>query len=81
MAFAPADTDIANYDNELWKWRGRAKGGTVELPFCPFMTLRPSWFHAYSPATLVAFGFCHAIFEGVAKAIVMETAHRGQIWR
>jgi integrase len=33
----------------------------VWMPFCPLMTLRPSWFHAYIPATRVASGFCRAI--------------------
>jgi hypothetical protein len=33
----------------------------MRMPFSPFLTLRPSWFHAYSPATRVASGLCRAI--------------------
>jgi hypothetical protein len=31
------------------------------VPFSPLLTWRPSWFHAYIPATLVAKGRCLAI--------------------
>ena len=40
---------------------GAIKGARMRMPFCPFFTLRPSWFHAYIPATLDAVGICRAI--------------------
>jgi hypothetical protein len=39
----------------------------MRIPFSPFLTLRPSWFHAYSPATRVAVGRCLAISKTFPK--------------
>ena len=39
----------------------------MEYSFSPFLTLRPSWFHAYIPATRVASGFCRAISKMFPK--------------
>jgi hypothetical protein len=42
----------------------------MRMPFSPFFTLRPSWFHAYSPATFVAVGRCLAISKTLPKDYV-----------
>jgi len=39
----------------------------LTVPCSPFLTLRPSWFHAYRPATRVASGFCRAISRMLPK--------------
>ena len=49
------------------------------MPFDPFFTLRPSWFHAYSPATLDAEGICLAISRMFPNEVAMESAHRGEV--
>jgi glycerol uptake facilitator-like aquaporin len=36
-------------------------GARMRMPRSPFLTFRPSWFHAYIPATRVASGLCLAI--------------------
>jgi hypothetical protein len=42
-------------------------GAKMRMPFSPLVTLRPSWFHAYIPATRVALGFCRAISKMFPK--------------
>ena len=51
----------------------------MRMPFSPFLTLRPSWFHAYRPATRVASGFCRRNFQNVAKAVIVKPAHCGEV--
>jgi hypothetical protein len=42
------------------------------MPFSPFFTRRPSWFHVYIPATLVAVGFCRAMARMFPKLYVIS---------
>jgi hypothetical protein len=51
----------------------------MRMPCSPFLTFRPSWFHAYRPATRVASGFCRAISKNVAKAVIVKPAHCGEV--
>ena len=39
----------------------------MRIPFSPFLTRRPNWFHAYIPASLVAEGRCLAISRMLPK--------------
>ncbi len=49
------------------------------MPFSPFFTLRPSWFHAYMPATRVASGLLPCDFEDVPEAVAVKPAHGGEV--
>ena len=45
------------------------------MPFSPFFTLRPSWFHAYRASDAGCVRPLPCDFEDVAKAVVVKAAH------
>jgi hypothetical protein len=44
------------------------------MPFSPFFTKRPNWFHVRKPAAELAFGFLRSDEHDIVQAVVVEAS-------
>ena len=51
----------------------------MRMPFSPFFTLRPSWFHAYNPGNAGCVGPLPCNLQNVSEAVVVKAAHRVEV--
>ena len=51
----------------------------MRMPFSPFLTLRPSWFHCVQPSNAGCVRLLPCNLQNVAEAVVVKTAHRVEV--